>query len=238
MDKILGAIKCPSCAKILSTPVLLPCGHSLCQEHVTEDEFTCPKCGKPHSKQAYLINEPLKDMIAAHVDTIDFGDVHKLAQKSCDHFEKELNKADEILADFGNFINENVTGIKNTVHLKTEEFKLLIDEAAQKLLNELDEYEKKCTVNLETASFLSGVKEFKRIKNDAHEKLAAWRNYLNELKYNEVICKKTKHDCDHSASEFIKRLQSFKQAILLDQTLNKKELMNFFYRPNVQKISK
>lgn len=40
MDLVIDSIECTKCKKILSTPLILPCGHCICEKHVTENETT------------------------------------------------------------------------------------------------------------------------------------------------------------------------------------------------------
>ena len=122
MNRIQAAIKCPNCSKVLSTPVVLPCGHSICQEHtnVDQDTILCQKCGKSHRNRDLMVNESLMEMITAQIGSIDFGTVHLNATKSCDRLNEALATVETLLGDLDGFIDESVANLKNRVYLKSD----------------------------------------------------------------------------------------------------------------------
>ena len=81
MDKVLEAIKCAKCCKILSNPVLLPCGESICKCHINDDKSTqsvmCNECNVVHSNWSFPENKALSKMIAAQIGSLDFGQLTK-----------------------------------------------------------------------------------------------------------------------------------------------------------------
>lgn len=236
MNKILAAIKCPNCSKVLSTPILLPCGHSLCQEHVKQKDkyLVCRECGKSHDNQGFLVNKPLMDIITAHIESIDFGFVHQEAKNSCDRLDETLRKAESILNDLGYFVHETIAELKQQVNLKREEYKLSIDEAAQRVIDELEEFEKQCILNLDETDFVTRRDEFKQIKDNARENLANWYAFLNELRYNEKKCNQTNEDSSLCFENFYKKLESFKKAVLMAKLLNKKACVDYFCQTNIR----
>lgn len=219
MDKIQLAIKCPNCSKILSEPVMLPCGHSICQEHtnVKQKQIVCWKCGKSHENNDFPINEPLKDIIAAQVAAIDLSNFHKDAKLSINRLEKKLTQSEVILNDPAYFVHESVTDLKNKVELKAEELKLLIDETSQKLLFDFGEYEKECAENIRTSKPNSGVSEFKKLANKTREKLTSWEVFLNELKYDEEKYKQIKTECNQCEKVLVNKFEAFKQATMMNK---------------------
>lgn len=235
MNKIQAAIKCPNCSKVLAIPVGLPCGHSICQEHTNaeKDEIICQECGESHPNKSFVVNKPLMELIAAQIESINFGVVHQAAKSSCDRLEQDLISAETVLNDLSCFIHESVSVLKNKVNLKTEELKLRIDQANQKLVNELDEYEKQCIANLDSMTFMTDAGEFKKLKDATRESLAACINLLNELQYDEKKYKTAKLDCDKSAIDLLNRLESFKRIVFMCQLEIKKKHINGFCQTNI-----
>lgn len=237
MDKIQAAIKCPNCSKTLSTPVILPCAHSICQEHtnVEEEEILCGKCGQTHSTdREFVVNQLLIDIITAQIDSIDFGVVHNEAKKSCDQLDEEVTKAEAILKDMNFFIHQSVEELKNEVHLRREEFKIMFDEAAEKLISDLDDYEDQCNENLESKILNASLDEMKQLKDTTREILANSYRFLNLLKYDEAKCNQTKTEISKSMDEFNKSFESFKQKILLNQIACQKLTVQSFCQTKVE----
>lgn len=61
MEIIRHAITCKICHEILDSPVVLPCGESVCQKHTNrvEEEMACFMCGII-SSLLYFIYSPKK----------------------------------------------------------------------------------------------------------------------------------------------------------------------------------
>lgn len=76
MDKVLNALKCVNCREILSNPVMIPCGHTICEKHtqINENKIVCLECGIQHE---IVLNKSVAEMINAQLAAFDFGDRHK-----------------------------------------------------------------------------------------------------------------------------------------------------------------
>ena len=72
MDQVLNALKCGNCMVILSMPVFLQCGHTICQSHtqVDDEEIICAKCGSRHSNTGFKVNEAMVDMLKAQLSKL------------------------------------------------------------------------------------------------------------------------------------------------------------------------
>ena len=55
MEIIRKAITCKICTQILESPVVLPCGESICEKHIDsmEHEISCRSCGKAYYKDEF-----------------------------------------------------------------------------------------------------------------------------------------------------------------------------------------
>lgn len=224
MDIIKAAIKCANCNKVLSIPVVLPCGHSICREHTKNIEnnkqLLCHKCGKTHKiskQQEFPVNEPLMDMINAQIESVNFGHVHQATRDSCSQLSEQLMLTETILNDCECFLHDWITDSKNRVYLKSEELKLEIDNVSQNLITRLENYEKECKENFKEPSFQSSARELDKLKEQTCAKLTKWNGYLNELAFDENKCMQTKSDCDNTKNEFSQKLDSFKHTIFLNK---------------------
>ena len=103
-----------------------------------------------------------------------------------------------------------------------------IEQATQKILKELDEYENECKMNLDTSNFVSLVDEFKELNEATRKNLSLCTQKLNKLQYEEEKFKQIATDCDQSASEILERLKSFKQQILMNRLTTKTKSVDLF----------
>lgn len=70
MDKVLCGLKCENYGEILLAPVLLPCGHMICQQHtqLAEDQVMCSEWGIHHPNRDFVLVKRVADMIEAKLD--------------------------------------------------------------------------------------------------------------------------------------------------------------------------
>ena len=130
MDQVLNALKCVNCRDILSTPVILPCGHTICKYHteVDDEQIICGECGSRHLNKGFIVVQAVSKMIEVQLNNFDFGEQHKDASKSCDDLKTHLDKNDTMLNDLEYFIHESIEELKNRVMLRREQLKFQIDE--------------------------------------------------------------------------------------------------------------
>lgn len=239
MDRISKAIKCVECKKILETPVLLPCHHSVCKKHASEaknsglDKLKCGECGVEHEipVNEFPVIEALCEIIEAQIGSIDFGKAHKEATDSCNQLSQYIKKIEHLLNDPSAYIYEQVSELKNQVHTKSEQLKLKIDEETEKLLKKLSEYQNQCNSLLKSELYLSERNKHEATKNKFLTGLASNRDCLNELKFDEEkwtkITKKNKQaigDLKHCLKELksllLKDLNSYKNYTVFFQNIN------------------
>ena len=185
MDRILNAIKCMICRETLETPLLMPCDHNVCKKHVlnqTNGVIRCGKCGVEHPipTNGFILNKALKEIIESGIADIDFGSVHKSAKKSCEYFEDSLKELELLLKDPNAFTHEKITELKDTVQLKGEEIKLIIDQEAKKLIDKLEEYERQSKEYLSSNEFKEESKKLESEMEIAQSNLDSWLENLNE----------------------------------------------------------
>ena len=80
ISNLLGeSINCKSCGKILKQPVVLPCGHSICKHHETEDNnqnIECIKCNKSFEipSDGFAPNCDLESLLLREINELDLGE--------------------------------------------------------------------------------------------------------------------------------------------------------------------
>lgn len=180
MNKIIKAIQCVNCREILDSPIILPCSHSICKKHC-EQSTKCFKCGSDHEipKDGFPSFKALAKIIATNIDKLDFGDVHKNAKKSCESFEELLKEIENLLKDPFHLTHERISDLKNTVQLKGEEIRLMIDQKIKDMLETLDDYERQCKDYLTTNEYATVSSKFDL--ESAQHQLNKWIETLNKL---------------------------------------------------------
>ena len=185
MDRIRNAIKCVICHEILESPVILPCSDTICKKHVSNqrsDIIRCEKCGIEHKipNNGFTALPFLEVIIKSEIANLDLGSVHKEAKKSCESLEKALNEFQVLLNDPYFYTHERISELKNSVQLKGEELKLIIDEEMKKFIDRLEEYERKTREYLSSNEFKVESMNFNSQLKIAQSNLDSWLESLNK----------------------------------------------------------
>ena len=230
MDKISKAIKCVNCKQLLSKPVILPCGHSICKSHapMSENQVLCVECGIHHENQDFVVNKALEDVIASQVASLDFGTDHKKASQSCERLNNLLDEFNLLQKDPVFFTHEKISKLRNRVLLSSEQFKLKLEENTQKLLDILQKFEDDCKTYVLSSDYKSKHEEIQRTINSVKSKLDEWMSNLNELKFDETSWKVIQEESCTKCKEIVQDLKGYKQSLLLDQYEQKSREIELF----------
>lgn len=216
MNILSNAVKCVNCKKVLESPVLLPCSHSICRKHTLDakgSSIFCNKCGNEHTIpqiSGFPHNEALADIISAQIATLDLGLGHNEAKQSCATLDELLTKIEQILQDPFNFTYEAINYLKNVVQLKGEEMKFKIDEKMNGLIGKLEDYKQECKKGLSTAEYVEKSEALGRDKDVARDELEKWEDILNEIKVNEQEWRRIKSESEKAIVIFETKLVEFK----------------------------
>ena len=186
MDRILNIIKCSICQEILESPVILPCNHTVCKKHVTsqikDDHFNCDKCGVEHGvpTNGFQLLPFLEELIKIGIADFDYGSVHNKAKKSCESFEELLKEIEIALKNPFFLAHERISELKNSVQLKGEELKLVIDQEMKELIDRLDECERQSKEYLSSNQFKKESEKLAIKLKSAHSNLDSWLTCLNK----------------------------------------------------------
>jgi hypothetical protein len=221
MDKILNAVKCANCRNMLDSPVILPCGCSICHKHThdpTSGSILCCFCGIEHqlesNRASFPANTALARIIKSQINALEFGEEHKTSKKSCTRLNDLINDFDCLLKDPFNFTYEAIEYLKNVAQLKVEQMKLKLDEELVIVIGKLDEFKSDCKTNLKSNEYLSKVGKFEERKETAREELKKWEATLNELKLNEPEWGRIKSECEKVIERVENELIKFKMVSL------------------------
>jgi ElaB/YqjD/DUF883 family membrane-anchored ribosome-binding protein/ribosomal protein L37AE/L43A len=230
MDKILDVIKCAICKNVMNSPVILPCGHSICKRHADEITdvdglITCNKCGRDYSKQAFPPNEGLANIIETQIANMDLGPKHKTAKDACDKLDMVIGQIEQLLKDPYYFSHEEINELQRQAQLKREELKNQIDNEFDKIYNKLEEFKTRCKTHFSTNEYKIEADKISEEVRNARSKLNEWIGVLNEVKMtNEPIWTRIKDDSDKSIVSLETKIGQFKQNELLLRKFNESQI--------------
>lgn len=238
MDKVLNALKCSNCRSILTSPVTLPCGHTICQSHtrVSDENIICSECESSHANKNFAVNQALANMIEAQLSSFDFGPKYKECVQSVENVREQLRKNELAVNDSDYFIHESIDKLRNKVVLKSEQLKTRIDEITQELLDDLDMFERECKEEkrhhgIKQNSF---VDEFKRQNDAAMESCEKWSNELNELRFDDHKWTTIKEESEKELGALRGKLGQFERELLANNESDKKKyLVDLFETVNL-----
>ena len=240
MDKVLDSLRCANCRQVLSAPVALPCGHTICKVHTQEadEQIACLKCGASHANKGFIVNEALANMIEAQLDSLDFGQRHKESFESFEKLKNQLHDNQLIVDDPDYFIHETISEMKNRVLLKSERLKLRIDEITQELLDDLDGYEKRCKENEEKRkkAFSCALNEFKKQNEQVKSRLQEWSRGLNNLKVNISKWKEIKEECEEALEDLSNKQKHFEKEFFNGELNMYKSSVSFFEKTSIDSV--
>ena len=148
----LDALVCEydGCKMIFENPVTLPCGRSLCRQHLDkfDEKFNCYFCDKEH--QIPSTNVSMTKMIDY---CIQFDPLRKKIKDSFDNLNESIKEYEDIESDV--YIHSYFFEIRNKVDLHREELKNEIDERSEAIIQQLKEKEEKCKLNAQKLQKLS-----------------------------------------------------------------------------------
>ena len=110
----------------------------------TKEVIKCEKCGVEHRipTKGFQPILALRKQIEIGIANFDLGSVHTETKKSCESFVQLLKQIEVVLTYPFVIAHERISELKNSVQLKGEELKLIIDQKMKKLIDRLDEYER------------------------------------------------------------------------------------------------
>lgn len=223
MNKISSAIKCENCKQILKSPVSLPCGHTICQKHTTDNTKSfaiCITCEIEHEipeNGGFPVNLAINRIIESEIDTFDFGKEHNEAKESCAKLDELLMKVEQTLNDPFNLTYDAIECLKNDVQLKGERMKLEIEKKMACCFKKLDDYKLNCKSHLKTSEYLKEAERFVKENDFTRTQLNEWLGILDMMKWNEPEWRRIKNESRKKIETIQNELSRFETDMLLQK---------------------
>ena len=146
MDLTAFVCKHEGCNLIYENPVTLPCGNSICEQHLKRynEKFKCSFCFEEHQipNTGFTKSKAMIKMIDSHFK------LDRLRKKIIESFEilnESIKQCEDINSE--NYIYSYFFEIRNQVYLYREELKKEIDDKSNEIIEILKEKENKCKSN-------------------------------------------------------------------------------------------
>jgi len=234
-NQINNKLTCKKCEGRLDEPRILPCGRSICSfclEYIkltNNREFQCLICDELHEmpKKGLPISETVLDLLS-------FKETHVSRGKAFDSLQDALKdlRNNKNLFKFGlynrtDFIKEHFIDLRNEVQLATEELHEQIDDLNEKVIVEINDYEKQL-IGL-NKNHLESLKIFEILKKVESFHLKV-EEYLKQPKLNDDILIKLNKDAVILKEKSDLEIENLKEIILSGRFLK--------FKPNKEKLQK
>jgi hypothetical protein len=154
MQVIDHAIRCSDCKYELQSPVILPCGESICEKHckLESKHYTCVHCKVTHPipDNGFPMNKALEKILSTKIENIQLPTEYEEAFQAYTSLAKSIADFHLLKKDPCCLISADIGELKSEIDLLREQFKFNIDEHAKKVIEELDEFEKECQQNVKS----------------------------------------------------------------------------------------
>lgn len=224
MNVIKSVITCCDCDKILEKPILLPCGQSACLRHVENspnNTYDCVFCGHDHliNCENLVVHAGIERLIKANFDKIKFSYHYKRAYDYCEKLNKTIDNLEVIKKDPANFVNETIGKLKNQTDVLREEFKLFIDNEANKIIDQLTEYERECMSKTETTECKMDIEKIENDLIKAKQDVRDWKDILNDFDSTEEKFTTIKKNSRESLINFKLKTCNIKRELLTNNLM-------------------
>jgi hypothetical protein len=135
-----------TCNFFLEKPIILPCGSTICQEHVAsfKNKYSCSLCNNEHwiPKKGFPINKFADKTIKG---SFHFNELQKKTKDSYEKLERIIQEHDGLNSE--DLIYEYFSNLRNQVDLHREQQIEKINKKSEEIIKQLKEMEEKCKSN-------------------------------------------------------------------------------------------
>ena len=239
-------VNCPHCGETLTDPYVLPCGHTVCIEHVFKvgktsgqtKPITCKKCGKYNRNYLGQRNELVKNLVdIVNISHDDFKrnllpflsdfDVKMYdnndSQDSKVALEKIITRCRILKSDPYMLVYDEINELMNNAQMKKEvnEYNSDIEQdkaEAEKIIKELEAYRNECREHLNTSEFAN--KRATLMFDEIEDQLNTCFNFLKVRESNKEDTAKINEANNRYIQIINPKIESFIQNELFLNKLN------------------
>jgi hypothetical protein len=222
-------LKCPSCTNIYDIPYILPCGEMVCKrcmDRFTEKGHTkrisCQFCKGIHvvPHDGFLIQKRLLNLLNKKPKKVFRGVEFERTEKMLDDIKILISEfyrsIGEVKANFKKYCDDLRDLVERDNKLAIEEHEI----HKQKVLNDIDLYERKCFETMQYESHLQ--KSYSTFLSESNERLDSWFEAMNRADL-------TKNDIDGILNEAL----NLRVAVITEM-----DMLNSLFRDKLLKYQK
>ena len=199
-----------SCGLYLEEPIALPCGYSICKNHIdkNKDIFECESCGKEHPIDEDGLKVNLKTASFIQMN-LHLTDEHKQVKEVFDQLSKNiLDFKQSKLSNGENFVNNYFYELRNQLDIHREKSIEQINKKYNEIIGELKDLEKEYDQNRKKLKF-----EVDKFIKPEWETVLRTPNLLSEQ------LTQLKVDINAELEEFNKNVKLYENDLLMNKKL-------------------
>jgi hypothetical protein len=219
MEEIEDSIKCSECNRVLETPILLPCGDSICQKHIINadhKEYCCRLCHTiiRTQERVFPINKALAKIINTRIQKIKLTSEYEYAYSSCKKLKRVVDDFNLLRQKPYHFIDQVIEPLVAETNVIREDFKRKIDAKADELVDKVRVYSNECKSKVNS---LEIIKEMEGDVDAKVREMDAWRTALGYFDQSQEFLREIGVKGEACANELQARIQPFKFDFLTEK---------------------
>ena len=188
-------LNCQICKNKLDSAKTIPCGQAICESCATRieqtacstdrGEFMCPICSDVHQvpPKGFPVNQQLSEILNEKPAEVNRGPSVQLLKKYWQQIDAIVDESQAQLRLSVDQVWDHCHNMKAKVHLVTEEKKSFLDQQNERMIGEIDAFEKeRREVFQKDESFLES---YQKTINEVKGFRARMTAYLSEFKIDE-----------------------------------------------------
>lgn len=201
MNKLISALQCKWCFSELTSPVILPCGNTICSKHtqeLVEEKCKCLICGVSHyieEGKQFPENKMAIELLEAKINKLNFGPEYQDAVQAVNELENKFKEFSHAVSNPADYLSGYFNEYKLQVDLKREQLIQTIDQVCDQMIDQIKKIHNECTNDVNSQSFSVGY-GLSHLGTTINAKITEWKSILGELVINENMWRQIKHEAD------------------------------------------
>lgn len=210
-----------SCKLIIENPTILPCGFSLCQEHLislnVNDAFQCQFCKQEHvlPEDGFVLNRNLEAVMKNHNQ---LSHLHNETMTVFHNLNSLINRYDQLNEE--EYIYDTFQNLRNKVDLHKEQLIHDITIKSEEIIKKLELKEQACRTNAH--------KLVKTGLNEMKLEMAEQKKMLRVPNINEEELLKLMNKIKEQTRDMTKKMRKYEIDLMLNETIEFRQSNNQF----------
>jgi len=214
-------IICKICHETLESPIILPCGRTICSKHLfsemSNSVFKCDLCDNFHNRtqDKFPVNEELSELVQicdeyVNLNSIDLGKEYQQAKERCKYLNDLIKESELLIKEPSIYINNHFIKLKNEINSAKEQLIKDIEQKYEQITKELKEFELKCTLDAPSKQFIRLDDKIK----EKNKELMEWSLTLASNFNRSDYCQQIISESTRIISELKYEMKRFQQDLL------------------------